>query len=159
MSSFRPGSIGALMDEYERAVREMRRVLESMSDEEYEALADPVTQVDECRTAQKMMRHAVSSGYSYANSLRTLFEQQRSSPTVELLSRRDVMDALDTMVRYTDETVQSRYTMSEQDMDKLTVMTNWGVAYSVDQLLEHAVMHIHRHRRQLEKFILALRAH
>ena len=34
---------------------------------------------------------------------------------------------------------------------KMTV--NWGQQYDIEQLLEHAIVHIFRHRRQIENFI------
>ncbi|AIJ37733.1 hypothetical protein [Flavobacterium psychrophilum] len=34
---------------------------------------------------------------------------------------------------------------------KMTV--NWGEQYDIEQLLEHAIVHILRHRRQIENFI------
>ena len=33
----------------------------------------------------------------------------------------------------------------------------WGVVYDVEQLMEHAIVHILRHRRQIEKFKAILR--
>ena len=33
------------------------------------------------------------------------------------------------------------------------INVNWGQQYDIEQLVEHAIVHILRHRRQIEKFI------
>lgn len=40
--------------------------------------------------------------------------------------------------------------------NKLT--TFWGQLYDYEQLMEHAIVHVSRHRRQMQKFIILLRA-
>jgi len=43
----------------------------------------------------------------------------------------------------------------EKNPDK-KVLVRWGQRYDVDQLMEHAIMHILRHRRQIERFLLRM---
>jgi hypothetical protein len=43
----------------------------------------------------------------------------------------------------------------DERSDAKKIHTRWGQVYDIDQLLEHAVMHIHRHRRQIQRFLLA----
>lgn len=42
------------------------------------------------------------------------------------------------------------------DNDK-KIITSWGESYSIEQITEHAIVHVLRHRRQIEKFKLTLR--
>ena len=43
--------------------------------------------------------------------------------------------------------------LEESDnIKKLT--TRWGQMYNIEQLLEHAIVHVLRHRRQIERFLL-----
>ncbi|MEP6927750.1 MAG: hypothetical protein ABI834_08940 [Ginsengibacter sp.] len=37
------------------------------------------------------------------------------------------------------------------------IITSWGQVYTIEQITEHAIVHILRHRRKIEKFKLALR--
>lgn len=37
------------------------------------------------------------------------------------------------------------------------ILVRWGQLYDVEQLFEHAIVHILRHRRQIERFLLILR--
>jgi hypothetical protein len=43
-------------------------------------------------------------------------------------------------------------------METIFFKTRWGVDYNIDQLFEHAIVHVLRHRRQIEKFLLKFRA-
>jgi len=36
------------------------------------------------------------------------------------------------------------------------ICVRWGQLFDVEQLMEHAIVHILRHRRQIEKFLIAL---
>lgn len=46
--------------------------------------------------------------------------------------------------------------LEECDNNK-KLITSWGQLYDIEQITEHAIVHILRHRRQIEKFKLALR--
>ena len=38
------------------------------------------------------------------------------------------------------------------------IVVKWGQTYDPEQLFEHAIVHILRHRRQIERFLLQLRS-
>jgi hypothetical protein len=33
------------------------------------------------------------------------------------------------------------------------LLTGWGQHYDIEQMMEHAIVHVLRHRRQVEKFV------
>ena len=37
------------------------------------------------------------------------------------------------------------------------IVTQWGQVFDIDQMMEHAIVHILRHRRQIEKFKILLK--
>ena len=39
----------------------------------------------------------------------------------------------------------------EQQNDSLKIISYWGQLYDIEQLTEHAIVHILRHKRQIEK--------
>ncbi|MBI3871662.1 MAG: hypothetical protein HY304_01120 [candidate division Zixibacteria bacterium] len=41
---------------------------------------------------------------------------------------------------------------SEEDMEKVKFPTRWSQGYDIEQMLEHAIVHILRHRRQIERW-------
>jgi hypothetical protein len=44
----------------------------------------------------------------------------------------------------------------EEPDDTKKIKTSWGQCYDIEQMMEHAIVHILRHRRQIEKFITIL---
>ena len=44
----------------------------------------------------------------------------------------------------------------EQFANSKKIITSWGQVYDIEQIIEHAIVHILRHRRQIEKFKLSL---
>jgi uncharacterized damage-inducible protein DinB len=57
------------------------------------------------------------------------------------------------MLEYTAQTLEGRWEMTDEEIEKIIMQAGWGVTYNLEQLLEHAIVHILRHRRQIEKFV------
>lgn len=151
---YRKGAIGALMDEYERAFVELRNLIESIDDKNYVKIFDATTENEDCRSIQTIMSHVVRACYSYANSIRKAFAIEYQVYEHKLLSKTEVIDCFEAAVKYTAETLEGRWEMSEKEMMETLMRTNWGVIYDIEQLLEHAIVHILRHRRQIDKFLV-----
>ncbi len=151
--SYRKGALGALMDEYERAASELRRVVEQIPEDDFVRVADAQTSDENCRSAQTVMSHVVNAGYGYADYLRELFSAPSTRPPRRLLSRAEALEQLDAMLGYTAETLEGRWEMTYEEISAAAVRSRWGVTYDIEQLLEHAIVHVLRHRRQIEKFI------
>ena len=64
----------------------------------------------------------------------------------------DVSNELLEMFKYMLETVEDRYSLPEKDFLLKEIDVNWSQGYDIEQLLEHAIVHLLRHRRQLERF-------
>jgi hypothetical protein len=43
--------------------------------------------------------------------------------------------------------------MSAEEISGIVINSRWGTVYDLEGLLEHAIVHLLRHRRQIEKFI------
>jgi uncharacterized damage-inducible protein DinB len=151
--SYRSGAIGALMDEYERAASELARLVERIPDDDFVRVVDLQTKDDDCRSIQTIMSHVVGAGYGYADYIREQFSIASTRPQKKVLSRQESLEQLDAALRYTVQTLEGRWEMSEEEISSTSINSRWGVVYNVEGLLEHAVMHILRHRRQIEKFI------
>jgi uncharacterized damage-inducible protein DinB len=151
--TYRSGAIGALMDEYERAASELRRLVERIPDEEFVRVVDPETNDEDCRSVQTIMSHVVRAGYGYADYLREQFSIASTRPPNRLLSRQESLEQLEAALRYTAQTLEGRWEMSDEEITGAVIKSSWGVVYDVEQLLEHAIVHVLRHRRQIEKFI------
>ena len=59
------------------------------------------------------------------------------------------------MLEYTVATLDGKWEMPEDQMEAVSMTVHWGPTYDLEQLLEHAIVHILRHRRQIDKWGLA----
>ena len=101
----------------------------------------------------------VGSGYNYVIAIRKWLGEEMDYREKEILSSIDAYgDALDQMflfnVRLFDDYPDIK--LDEFNADK-KITVRWGQQYDVEQLYEHAIVHILRHRRQIERFIMELK--
>lgn len=150
--NYRKGGIGAVMDEYERAAVEFKNLIGNISDSDFVKIVDTETKDDDCRSVQTIVSHVTNSGFGYANYIRDWFSIPKNSPERILLSREEFLSRFDMMLAYTSETLEGKWEFSDDEIQKVKMVVRWGPKYDLEQLLEHAVVHILRHRRQIEKF-------
>ena len=150
---YRKGAIGALMDEYERAASELRRLVEHLHEEEFTRIVDSRTSDENCRSVQTIMSHIVSAGYGYAACIRGALSMAAERPPKRLLSHRESLEEFDAMLTYTIQSLDGQWEMTEAGIRGTVIHARWGVTYDLEQLLEHAIVHVLRHRRQIEKLI------
>lgn len=141
------------MDEYERAVGEFVRLLESISDEEYMLLRDTATNDEDCRSIETIVRHVIGSGYGYAGMMRDAWGIGRQAHTAGSVARSDAGPKLLEMLAYTNETLNGRWEISPEEVCATQMHARWGQTYDFEQLFEHAIVHVLRHRRQIERFL------
>jgi uncharacterized damage-inducible protein DinB len=151
--SHRKGAIGALMDEYERAALELKTLVKEIPADKFVRIVDPQTSDEDCRSVQTIMSHVIRAGYGYADYIRHLFSISSARPATQLLNQNDSLKELQSMVEYTIETLDGKWEMSDEVIVRTTIQSLWGVTYDLEQLLEHAIVHILRHRRQIEKLM------
>jgi uncharacterized damage-inducible protein DinB len=155
--NFRTGAVGALMDEYERAALEFQALIREIGEDEFTQIADAETLDEDCRSIQTVSRHVVMAGYSYANYIRGQFSLESEPMPRAQISHAELSGAIDKMLAYTIETLDGKWEMTDDEIGKIVINSGWSVTYDLEQLLEHAIVHILRHRRQVEKFLLRRR--
>ena len=141
------------MDEYERAASELARLVGRISDDDFARVVDAKTEDEDCRSVQTIMSHVVRAGYGYADYLREHFSIESTRPQPKLLSRRESLEQLEAALRYTVETLEGKWEMSAEEISGVVIRSRWGAVYDAESLLEHAIVHVLRHRRQIERFI------
>jgi uncharacterized damage-inducible protein DinB len=109
---------------------------------------------DHCRSIQIITNHVVRAGYSYSKYIR-----EALSIDADLVEDKQIRQAIigyeiDKMFAYTAAIFEGERKITDEEMHEIFFKTRWGVNYNIDQLLEHAIVHILRHRRQIQKFIL-----
>lgn len=153
------GAIGAILDEYERAIRELKAVISTVSYQELMEIVDKETTDAACKSIQTILTHVVVSGYLYATEIRKWLGEDIAYPEKEWFEEvKAYQKALDEMFNFNEKIFQDypNIQLKEYDCDK-KVKVRWGQKFDVNQLCEHAIMHVLRHRRQIERFLLKLR--
>jgi len=150
---FRPGAIGAMMDELERATLELLSVIEPLQAEDYAKIRDELTKDENCRSIQTIFSHVVSAGHGYANYIRKACSMESVPYRKRPLSLQETSARIREMLQYTVTTLEGRWVMSDEEIQSFVIDTNWSVRYDLEQLLEHAIVHVLRHRRQIERWL------
>ncbi len=154
--NYRKGAVGALMDEYEKASAELKTILNKISADDFVKIVDPDTKDEDCRSVQTIMTHVVRAGYGYSNYLRKEFGLDANAPAYEISNADEAILHFERMVEYTVQTLEGRWEMSDEEITNIKIITKWGATLDMETLLEHAIVHILRHRRQIERFLIKL---
>lgn len=158
--TFRKGSIGAILDEYEIAIADLKKTIKKISDADLVKIVDRKTRDRNCRTIQGVLSHVVICGYFYPiRILKHKFpDKDFSFPKIVYLNKiSEYNKALDEMFKFNVEALSkiNEKEMLQPDPTK-QIQTGWG-SYDYEQIMEHAIVHIYRHRRQIRKFMLMLK--
>ena len=149
----RTGAIGALLDEYELALSNLHKVIQDISAAQLVTIADPDTPDENCRSVQAILGHVVRAGYNYAVQIAN--HRGASLPRHEIILRDTVgvyREDLDKMFAFNEEVFKDiKDEELEEHDNSRKVHVSWGQAYDIEQLMEHAIVHILRHRRQIER--------
>ena len=146
-----PGAMGALMDECARAAESFCAVVEALDARSWaveRAGHDPNT-----RSQQALCAHVVAAARRYSDYIR----KARGLPFTELFvlppglpaAPHDVRALLREALHYTEGALEGLYEADENAIARILIKVRWGPTLDPDLLLEHAVMHLLRHRRQL----------
>lgn len=157
--TFRTGAVGALLDEYERALEDLHRTISDLTDREISTIVDAATDDEDCRSVQTILAHVVRSTHVYAVNVRRVTGGQGEFPPKRLRAtaseyRQDLLEGF----RLTVETFTGVSDRQIEEYDETRkILTSWGQRYDIEQMMEHAIVHILRHRRQIERFKTVLR--
>jgi uncharacterized damage-inducible protein DinB len=148
-----PGAFGALMDEYARAAEDFCSTVEALPPDLFlrrRESTDP-----EMVSIQSVCAHAVSSAHGYAIYIRKArgMEPRERPPWDELLAATPAgaRPLLAAALRLTEESVDG-LTDQEEILAPLRFQVRWGPTYDPEMMLEHAIVHLLRHRRQITRW-------
>lgn len=152
------GAVGALLDEYEKAINQLSLVIKDISNHQLVEIVDHKTKDEDCRSIQTILTHVVRAGYGYATYIRKHQGEEVTFLKPSHLSSVDLyIKALNEMFLFNEKVFDDypNIVLEENDQNKKMHVT-WGQYYNVEQLMEHAIVHILRHRRQIERFTIIL---
>ena len=147
---YRQGAIGAMTDEYEKALTELKAVLTSIPNASF--LKELNAKEDDFKSIRNITLHMIRSGYSYSNYVRKWFGNEVTSVKIEINSVEDCLSELDKMLLYHIATYENKWLMTDDEMMKTIIKTSW-TTYDLEAIIEHAIVHILRHRLQIQKLI------
>ena len=156
LEEYRPGAIGSLLDEYELAISQLKEVLENVSEENYTDIADAETQNEDCRSIETIMNHVIRAGRWYVKYIRESLSMETSPVENNKFAKNEIAAELDKVIAETVAIFDGNWDEINEKMTSVYIDAGWGVRYNIDQMMEHAVVHVLRHRRQIEKFLLTL---
>ena len=149
--AFRKGPMGSLVDEYEKALLELKGVLGNIEDKDFLKTCNP-DKTTKLHTIKDICNHVIAAGYIYSNNIRRTFQEIEMKPEFAFQSASDTVHHLDLMFAHTLVTVKDKYILTDDQLNQIRVKTSWE-DYSLEGILEHAITHILRHRRQVEIFL------
>lgn len=151
------GGLGAILDEMKKASEEFISVIQKIPQPDFIKIVDSQTTDEDCRSIQTICRHVVRSGYGYADYILSALNIPTDSPNVNKMEIESPDVVVVELRRMIDYNLKHLYEMNreiiEEKMFVIKFITRWGEEFNFEQILEHAIVHILRHRRQVEGFI------
>ena len=149
------GTIKALLAEYKRAVDELIAVIKPLTREELLVIKDDKTTNENCWSVQTILTHVVYAGYGYTNFIENhIGDKKERRPKKFFENAADYIAELNGMFDYCKSFFigHQRIELEEYDPSKKMLM-HWGQVYDVEQLVEHAIVHVLKHRGQIQKYV------
>ena len=100
------------------------------------------------------MNHVIRAGYGYSKYIRDALSMHALSVEDKQIPQTEIGGEIDKMFAYTSAIFEGERRITDEEMNEIFFKTRWGVNYNIDQLFEHAIVHVLRHRRQIQKFLL-----
>ncbi|HEY4756703.1 MAG TPA: DinB family protein [Ignavibacteriaceae bacterium] len=155
------GGLGAILDVYKKASEEFISVLGNVSSDDFVKIVDAKTSDEDCRSIQTITRHVIRSGYGYANYILNalnIFVDTTDANKMKIETSEDASNEIRKMLKFN---IHNLYEVNrekvEANMFSIKFTTRWKEEFNFEQILEHAIVHVLRHRRQVEKFISSLK--
>ena len=149
------GSIRGLLDEYKKAINELISVIKPLNFTQLSTVVNNETKDPDCKSIQTILAHSVASGYSYSVYIENSIGLDTSCPyDITFDNVNQYIEALNSMYDYCENVFKNNTIPEIEQIDNSKkIKTKWGQQYDIEQLMEHAIVHILRHRRQIEKII------
>jgi uncharacterized damage-inducible protein DinB len=152
LEDYRKGAIGSLLDEYEKALFELKSVLQNVREADYSRVVEG--EAEHCCSIEIIMNHVVRAGYGYSKYVRDALSMDCLPIEDKQIPQTEIGGEIDKMFAYTAAIFEGARQITDEEIETIFFKTRWCESYNIDQLFEHAIVHVLRHRRQIDKFIL-----
>lgn len=147
------GSLRAILDIYSQAIRNYEAILLALPEERYTArttLSD-----EEFANVKAIAHHTAGAAHSYAYHIQCAldkldgpFPKREFNVETPALAMTAIWAGFEAMV----EVLRRIKDWDDGKQAELRFVSRWKQPYDVEQMLEHAIVHILRHRRQVERW-------
>ena len=149
------GTTKSLLDEYRKAIEELIGVITPLTKEEIICVRDNNTEDPNCTSIQTILTHVVYAGYAYMvfieNHAGKISERQPKKYFEDAI---DYTKALKAMFEYSKNFFIDHASLPlQEEHGHKKILTNWGQEYDVEQMMEHAIVHVLKHRRQVQRML------
>ena len=153
-------AVFAFLEEYKKAIKELQYIITDVNEVELLKIVDTITSNSECRSIQTILTHVINSGYSYCVYIQNHRNIGSKRPEQKLrLATFEYLNDLDKVLEFTNQTFSAIYDNElEEFNNSKKIITKWCQYYDIEQMMEHAIVHILRHRRQIGNFKKIIRS-
>jgi uncharacterized damage-inducible protein DinB len=139
------------MDEYARAAEDLCATVEALPQDLF--LRQVPSPDPELGSIQAISVHVIRCAHGYAYAIRKARDLPWiSARAVEVPAPAALRPLLAAELRYTEGALEGLYDAPEEVFTRLTFQVSWGPTYDPEMMLEHAIVHLLRHRRQIERW-------
>lgn len=154
-------AINALLHIYKNSLEELKETIKDISDTDLTVIVDKKTKNPSCVSVQSLLTHIIYCGYSYPVYIQNHKYSRSDKPPAAIIknSVKDYIKEIDKMYKFNSDTFKdiSDSELLQYDPDK-KIKVYWGELYDYEQIMEHAIIHIYRHKLQIENFIKSISA-
>ncbi len=154
--SKRSGALGALMDLYEQEAELLFGMInQKVKDEDWAVIKDAETKDEDCRSIQTICQHMVGAGKYYIELVKKGENPDYTieKTSIQVADKADFEAQFKAVLSSQAAYYKGRWDMSNEAIDQIKIKTGWGVVLDPESLLEHAVLHVMRHHRQILRWL------
>lgn len=146
-------AVNALLEVYGAAINNFKELVVTIPGEKLTLITDSVTADSNCNSIQSILTHVVHSGYGYATYIHNNIAVPKERPPKAFHSGiQQYLDDLENVLQVTREIFDDISDAELYDVSR-KIDTSWDQTYDIEQLMEHAIVHILRHHRQVKNII------
>lgn len=150
---YKKGPVPALLTIYNNVMSEFISYINPIAVDQFITIVDEKTLDNDCRSIQTIVSHIINSGYGYAHYIGNAIKVETVRPAYKLINKDEVEESLLDVIDFTRNVFVNKE-ISYEEIDAKIVKTPWNDdLYSIESILEHAVVHILRHKIQIERFL------
>ena len=139
---------------YKEACILLQALLIDLSDKDFIKVRDPLTQDKNCRSIQSILNHVINAGKYYNQAIRSNENIVQPVSSVKCQKPLEAYKALTTLISETENIFIEKPNLKLEENDQAKkIKVSWGQLYDIEQLLEHAIVHVLRHTKQIEAFL------